>query len=43
MVGYFCEERNFYIHYKRKWKKDNVTYVDVGSHIEFFHIVEEGK
>ena len=43
VINNFCEERNFYIRYKRKWKKGNVTYVDVGSHTEFFHIVEEGK
>ena len=43
VINRFCEERNFYIRYKRKWKKGGVTYVDVASHTEFFHIVEEGK
>ena len=43
VINRFCEERNFYIRYKRKWKKGGVTYVDVGSHTEFFHIVEEGN
>ena len=43
VINRFCEERNFYIRYKRKWKKGGVTYVDVVSHTEFFHIVEEGN
>ena len=41
VINNFCEERSFHIRYKRKWKKGNVVYVDVGSHTEFFHIVED--
>lgn len=40
-INKFCEERNFTIHYTRGWVEgDGVTVVDVGSHTEFFHIVE---
>lgn len=40
-INKFCTERNFEIRYMRNWKQGNVTIVDVGSHTEFFHIVEE--
>lgn len=37
----FCTERNYEPHYYRTVKRDNVLKVDVGSHTEFFYIVEE--
>lgn len=39
-INKFCEERNFTIHYMRGWEQGNIQVVDVGSHTEFFHIVE---
>lgn len=39
-INKFCSERDFTINYKRCWKRENRTVVDVGSHYELFYIVE---
>lgn len=37
----FCDERNFRIYYIRTWEHDGRKTFDVGSHTEFFHLLEE--
>ena len=42
IIKRFCNDRNFKIYYTRQWidkNNKNRTWVDVGSHVEFF-IVE---
>lgn len=39
-INKFCSERDFTINYKRCWKRENRTVVDVGFHYERFYIVE---
>lgn len=41
IIKKFCEERNFKTYYTRMWKDNNTTIFDVGSHSEFFHLVQE--
>lgn len=36
IIKNFCAEREFTIPYSRMWVDGNRTYVDVGSHFEFF-------
>lgn len=38
IIKRFCRERSFKIPYMRCWKEENRTFVDVGSHVEFFII-----
>ena len=43
IITKFCEERNFKVYYLREHQMtmngiDNVTWVDAGSHSEFFYI-----
>lgn len=39
IIKRFCDDRNFKIHYTRKWLGDDGREViDVGSHTEFFII-----
>lgn len=33
--------RPFTIHYVRSWKNGNRTTYDIGSHVEFFHLLDE--
>lgn len=33
--------RPFVIHYVRSWKNGNRTTYDIGSHTEFFHLLDE--
>lgn len=37
----FCEERNFKIYYTRIWNTVDGECFDVGSHSEFFYLVED--
>lgn len=37
----FCEERNFRIYYTRIWNTVDGECFDVGSHSEFFYLVED--
>lgn len=39
VISYFLKEHNFKSHYSRMWiSAPGVLKVDVGSHIEFFHV-----
>lgn len=38
----FCADRNYEIPYFRGIKRDDGFKIDVGSHTEFFYIVEDG-
>lgn len=37
----FLSAHHFKSYYTRCWEEDGMTKVDVGSHCEFFYIVEE--
>ena len=39
-INKFCEDRNFKIYYVRKWQTDEGLKYDVGSHTEFFVLVD---
>ena len=42
IINKFLEERNFKSYYTRTWQtNDKTTVVDVGSHTEFFQIIEQ--
>ena len=40
VINNFLEERNYKSYYTRMWYEDNVTWIDVGSHSEFFLVDE---
>ena len=37
----FLKERNYKAPYFREWIEDGAIIVDVGSHSEFFHIIDK--
>jgi len=41
VINKFLEERNYKSYYTRMWYKDNMTWIDVGSHSEFFLVDED--
>ena len=40
VINKFLEERNYKSYYTRMWYEDNMTWIDVGSHSEFFLVDE---
>ena len=40
IINKFLEERNYKSYYTRMWYEDNMTWIDVGSHSEFFLVDE---
>ena len=41
IIDQFLYEHNFKSYYKRTWKEGPDTWIDVGSHTEFFIVREE--
>lgn len=42
IISKFLDKHNFKSYYSRTWKtNDKTTVVDVGSHTEFFQIIEQ--
>ena len=40
VINNFLKERNYKSYYTRMWYEDKMTWVDVGSHSEFFLVDE---
>lgn len=41
IISDFLKEKNYKAPYFREWKEENTIIVDVGSHSEFFQIVDK--
>ena len=41
IINQFLRDHNFKSYYKRTWKEGPDTWIDVGSHTEFFIVREE--